>query len=224
MNKKMEKIGANEAVVMPPPLGIELENKYAIMGAEIIKKINNRRGSIRFHYFAMFALPSDNKYSVEDEHKRGARGIKIYPKSKDDNYYMSIIEEADNFGLPIVFHTSVDKTEYHPYRIGEMAAKSGVGKIVLAHSGKMRLSETINDLLKIPNVFFDTSALTLYQKTVLLDMTKGKRVIFGSDSPYSDPAIEVMLLEKALEQAGIFDDSVREDIFYCTAKKILGEY
>jgi predicted TIM-barrel fold metal-dependent hydrolase len=133
------------------------------------------------------------------------RGITVSPPNQDfhpsDSRAMDVYFEAENLGMPVLFHpsgqfTEQSKLEYgRPYLLDEVARSFPRLRIVVATLGQPWVDETICMLGKHPNVFADVSGLlsrpwqaynalvSVYQHGVI------DKLLFGSDFPYTS-AIE----------------------------------
>lgn len=145
----------------------------------------------------------------------GLKGIKIHPVYQDvdfdDPRYLRILERAGELGLIVVTHAGLDigypgVERCTPTMVLNAVKQVGDVKLVLAHMGGWRQWDKVEELLVGQPVWLDTSfstgAITPlddgYYSTEELPMLDEKdflrmvgrfgtdRVLFGTDSPWSD--------------------------------------
>lgn len=173
----------------------------------------------------------------------GAKGIKLGPIYQGvhplDNRYRLIYSYAEKHGLPIVIHMATTfvhdyPLEYaRPIHMDKIAIDFPKLKIVLAHLGHPWIGEAISIIRRHPNVYADLSALyyrpwQFYNAMQLLvEYGTWKKVLFGSDFPFTKPAESVAGLKNVNH---VVDGSplpkipqeVIDDILYRNSLKLLG--
>jgi hypothetical protein len=121
----------------------------------------------------------------------GIRGIKLHPVS--DNFLPQqaafIFKHAAKKGLPIYLHTThttfrQQKNDW--CRIFELTDSP----IVIAHAGKDSYREFIQIAKQYPNIYADTTTLSYFRSKTVLHALNIEKMLYGSDLPYSHPAIE----------------------------------
>jgi len=147
----------------------------------------------------------------------GLKGIKIHPVYQDVNIddirYLRILDKAAELGLIVVMHAGNDigfpgRVRCSPEMTRSALRQVGQVKLVCAHMGGWREWERVADALSDTSAMLDT-ALSLgkieqleedYYTPEELSMMEGatfcqllkafgiRRVLFGSDSPWSDQA------------------------------------
>ena len=162
---------------------------------------------------------------------RGVRGIKIHPDyagcDLDDPRYDRIFGEAAARGFFVVTHTGFDPVSPERVHASPEAMLTVIRRhpdlvLVAAHlGGRTRAAETAEKLAG-RRIWFDTSLLSLRAdeadavRTILREHDPTK-ILFGTDTPWTDPADEVRAL-----CAAVPDEKKRERIFYQNAAAILG--
>lgn len=177
-------------------------------------------GDLRLIPFARLNPRSGERAMKEFRHclQRGARGVKLHPRSEkfSPREAEALIEEIEKERLPIILHTS------HEPHCGPLAWK-GIFKrhpripFILAHAGKDAYPEAIEVARQNRNVWLETTTLSYFRTGVILKRLGASRLVFGSDLPYSHPAIERLkfdLLLKASERRRVYSEN---------ARRILGE-
>lgn len=145
----------------------------------------------------------------------GLKGIKLHPVYQDvafdDPRYLRILSRAGELGLIVVTHAGLDigfpgVERCSPEHVLRAVRQVGPVPLVLAHMGGWRQWQQAEELLADLPVMFDTSfsageitplgdgyytpeELPMLDKTALLRMIRtfgADRVLFGTDSPWSD--------------------------------------
>lgn len=129
------------------------------------------------------------------------KGITVSPANQDfhptDSRAMGVYAEAEQLGMPVLFHpsghfTEQSKLEYgRPYLLDEIARNFPTLRIIIAQLGQPWIEETIVMLGKHSHVFADVSgmlsrpwqaynALVSAHQHGVID-----KLLFGSDFPYT---------------------------------------
>lgn len=182
---------------------------------------------------------------LEDLKARGFRGIKLHPLFQgtdiDDRRNLRIIEKCAELDMIVLIHAGLDPTfpgteHASPKQILHMLRQVPYGKIVLAHLGAMGQWFEAEEIYG-QNVYLDTActlypwrnrrggitdfegyiALTNEQFTGLVRRHGADRVLFGSDSPWTDQLESRTLLDSS----GLTDAELRA-VLGGNAAKLLG--
>lgn len=150
--------------------------------------------------------------------KAGIRGIKLHPRSENFSPEESerIVSEIEKGRLPILLHTSHEKN-CRPREWEKIFTRHRKVPFILAHGGKDAFLEAIAIARRHSHVWLETSTLSYWRTSVILKQLGASRVVFGSDLPYSHPAVEqvkLKLLLNSSEQRKVYSDN---------PKRILGE-
>ncbi len=159
----------------------------------------------------------------------GLPGIKIHPDYQgvmiDDVRYMNIIEYADELGLIIVTHAGVDiglpkPVHCPPDKMRKVLDVIKPEKMVLAHLGGWKQWEQVYEYLAGENVWLDTAFTFDYIEQDMFLKILGKhdsdKIIFATDSPWSDAAKDMERLKKMP-----IHSEVLEKILWRNAKQLL---
>lgn len=148
-------------------------------------------------------------------------GVKLHPKSQDfdplNKRYYEIYRTIQKFSIPVLFHTKKENNENtDPDRIKTLAARFPKLKIILGHfAGES--NEALKYLKTHNNLYVETS---IFSASGILDMiiktTDQNRILFGSDTPYSDMEIEILKIKKS----GLTENQ-KEKVLYYNAAKLL---
>lgn len=161
----------------------------------------------------------------------GLKGIKLHPVYQDVDFddirYLRILDRAGELGLVVVTHAGSDVgypgvEHCTPEMVLSAVKQVGAIKLVLAHMGGWRQWDKVEELLIGQPVWFDTSfsageitpledgyysskELPLLDETDFLRMIHKlgtHRVLFGTDSPWSDQEASLdFILALPLENA-----------------------
>ena len=172
----------------------------------------------------------DYKAAIDYVYSLGLRGLKLHPEYQDfmvdDPKILPVYDYALSRGMTLLFHAGYDPAFKPPFRSSArqfakvLDAMRG-GTIVLAHMGGHDDWEESERCLCGRDVYFDTSMGFVYRpQEVFLRFVKNHgadRLLFGTDSPWSDAGTEI----KLLRETPIADEQ-KELIFSGSAKQILG--
>ena len=162
---------------------------------------------------------------------RGARGIKIHPDyagcDLDDPRYDRILGEAAARGFFVVTHTGFDPISPKHVHASPDAMLAVMKRhpdliLVAAHLGGRTRAREAAEKLAGKRIWFDTSLLSLRSdeadavQTILREHDPA-RILFGTDTPWTDPAAELEALLRAVP-----DEKKRARILYQNAADLLG--
>ena len=160
----------------------------------------------------------------------GLKGIKLHPEYQqfhvDDDSLRKVYRKTAKLGLITVFHAGWDIGFPPPVHCTPAQLKRALpafdgAPVVAAHfGGYMMWEEVLDKLCGLP-LYFDTAyshsrvIIPLAQR--IIERHGADRILFGSDSPWSDFA-----LERALIDSLALTEAERELIFYKNAERLLG--
>ena len=161
----------------------------------------------------------------------GFLGVKIHPDYQgtfiDSEGYVKILEAAKEYDLIVVTHSGVDcgfldmPVRCTPERVLKLIKKVPYSKFVLAHYGANEMFDEVYDKLCGEDVYFDTAYILRFigkeQFEKILRKHGEDRILFASDSPWSDIKNDVDIL-----RSFNLEKSVEDKIFYRNAMKLLG--
>jgi len=185
--------------------------------------------------------PGRMPYDLIDElHAKEFRGIKmtIPTKPYDHDDFMKYYEKAEDYGMPILFHTgvvarfkydhlaNVSSDRMRPAHLDRIARTFPKLKIIAAHMGDPWYLEAYMTAQKHPNMWMDVSGLARVTKVIAIKTYLGIRLtpdklLFGLDEPPEEYPRLVWFWDTALREIGISEED-RRKIFGETAAKILG--
>ena len=222
----MDAHGVDKSVVLPivtKQRQTETINKWAA-------SINDGEKIVAFG--GIFPHTDDYKRDIDLVVSLGLKGIKLHPEYQefvaDEKELFPVYEYALDKGLIIVWHAGYDPIGTPPYRSDPfmfariVGAFPGCGdKLVAAHLGGQSQWEDVYDTLAGREIMLDTSMASKYCPQDLFEAIVEKhgadRVLFASDSPWSDAAEE-----KARLETYSFTAEEKELIFHANAERVLG--
>ena len=163
-----------------------------------------------FHAGAMHPLCPEMKAEMRRIAALGLKGVKIHPVYQgvnlDDKPFLDLLYAAaenglfvvthagDDIGFPGVIHCAPEMAENALRQVGDV-------KLILAHCGGWKNWDRVAPLARFPSVMIDTSfsigalqyangreetLLSAPQAVALIRAFGAKRVLFGTDSPWSN--------------------------------------
>lgn len=169
----------------------------------------------------------------------GLKGVKLHPDYQgtffNDIRYKRIVSEATEQGLYLMIHAGVDiglpePVHCHPDHVVEVVKETESDHLILAHMGGWRLWDEVRaKLLELP-VYFDTSFSEDYlaadgvegmlSKEAFVELVRDMgtdRVLFGTDSPWSDQKRAVQWIEDTM-----LTQEEKEQIFSGNFMRVIG--
>lgn len=156
--------------------------------------------------------------AIED----GLIGLKLHPSMQGywahDPLVEPVISAAIELDLPIYIHSGTPVYSL-PLQIIELAELHPDGKFIMGHMGGADFYVDVpSSAYRAPNVYYETS-LTCHVGYVdeIVARAGHERVVFGSDSPTSQQAAELLKIRLA-----ILTDSQRVDVLANNILRLLG--
>jgi predicted TIM-barrel fold metal-dependent hydrolase len=135
-------------------------------------------------------------------HELGMKGLKVHPTvgtwRADSLAVNPVMEKAQEYGLPILFHSEPDEYS-NPRAIGNVAARYPEVIIIMGHMGGPDYFEAIQIAKAHDNILLDTTgspndAMTIKQAVEELG---AERVVWGSDVPSLVLGVEMAKIQYA---------------------------
>ena len=144
----------------------------------------------------------------------GLKGLKFHPEFQefivDDAMMLPIYDYALSRGLVLLFHAGADPGftppfRSNPKRFAHIIREMRGGTIIAAHLGGHAQWDEVEQYLVGTDIYLDTSmGLEFYPHEQFLRIVRNhgaNRILFGSDSPWSNAASEIDILRSlALSQ------------------------
>jgi predicted TIM-barrel fold metal-dependent hydrolase len=155
---------------------------------------------------------------------RGARGIKLHPRSDEFTLDHPEVERlfalADERRLPVLVHAGrgIPALGRHAF---ELTGSHPNARLILAHAGISDLSWLWRHADERPNLLYDTSWWTPADFLALFSLVPPGRILFGSDAPYGTPALGFLLGMRSALQAGLAGEQI-ECVAARQAERVVG--
>ena len=194
--KEMRRRGVSHAVIFP------LDERNQSVEEASFKLLEEAGKEKRIFCFFRFDPKTMTEENLNMTLKKGFRGVKLHPRSQQfdplEKRHAWIFEAIAAHKKPILIHTrceGLDST--HPLRVAELAQLFPTLKVILGHFGG-GLKEIFEKVKNADNLFLETSIYACTSSVErAVEICGSKKILFGSDVPFSDMEIEVMKVQKA---------------------------
>lgn len=211
------RLGLTHAVVFPvdearPGISYSRLNTQI---AGVVKKVKGFIGFCRLDpHFGNRAIQE-----MRRSFKLGLVGVKLHPRSEKFAPALAagILSQLNRLVRPLIIHTSHEPNCRPKDWLGLLSRYRDF-PVILAHGGKDAYPEAVEVAKKLPNVFVETSALTFFRTEWILKKLGAWKIVFGSDFPYSHPAVEMQKWKL------IWNARERRQILSLNAERILGPW
>lgn len=182
-----------------------------------------------FAFGSVFPDAEDALDELERIKALGLRGVKLHPDYQgfdvDDEKMKPIYKKISDLGLVTVFHAGFDYGFPPPYgATPEKLAKAlswFSSPVVAAHWGGVWCADGVIENLCGKDLYFDTSFgygnMPKYHAEKIIEKHTPDRMLFGTDTPWHTPQMEMTLLSTL----GLSDEDM-DKIKYKNAVKLLG--
>jgi predicted TIM-barrel fold metal-dependent hydrolase len=136
----------------------------------------------------------------------GGRGIKLHPRSECFTLAHPAVEEifalAHEHRLPVLIHAGrgIEPLGLDALRL---AAEYPNATLILAHAAIADLARLQPALDACPNVLIDTAWWNPVDLLALFTLAPPGRIVFGSDAPFGEPALNALLTLRCALEAGL---------------------
>ena len=224
LKNSMQKHGVDISVVLNIATNANQQAKVNDFAASI----NNEQ-----NIFAFGSVYPDGENALEELERiksLGLKGVKLHPDyqrfSVDDPKMKPIYKKISELGLITVFHAGFDYGFPPPYGATPEKLQKALywldAPVVAAHLGGLNCNQEVLDLLCGKDIYFDISFsfanLPRYYSEAIIEKHGADKILFGSDSPWHSPDMELRLLEYLH-----LSDSEYEKIAHLNAEKLLGK-
>ncbi len=164
--------------------------------------------------FVRLALDSDDPVSEARRCvDRGARGIKLHPRSQafsvSDPRFEAVFAFAAERRIPVLIHAGRGLPEGLGAELAGVAGRHPEANLILAHAAIADQAAIASFAAGMPNVFFDTSTWSPLDLLSLLGRVGPEQILFASDIPYGDQLYHQYLTIGGLRRIGCTDDELR---------------
>ena len=242
LRRSMEQAGIDRSIVLPVATNAHQVEKINDLSAR-----SNEKQSDVIYFGAMhpdFMNYSDELSRIA---RLGLKGIKIHPIYQetdiDDIKFLRILDRAAELGLIVIAHAGLDigfpgVVRCSPMMIRRVVDQIGDFKFVAAHMGGWRNWDEVPTTLADTKIFIDTAFSTGRivprgdcrwnekdlrmldgdQFMKFVDAFGADRILFGTDSPWSDQSESKKFIE------GLpLDEDARKKILGGNAQKLLDQ-
>lgn len=222
----MQRAGVDRSVIMPiatKPSQARGINQWAA-------EISHKRPEI-IAFGTIHPRQEDWRAEIDAIVAEGFRGVKLHPDYQkffvDDPELMPIYRTLAEAGLIVLFHAGVDiglppPVHCTPDRLARALDAVPELTVIAAHMGGWQCWDDVERYLVGRNVYFDTSFSLSYmgaeRMAELIRAHGAGRVLFGTDSPWTDQAAEVEGI-RALP----FDEETLSAVLGGNASRLLGD-
>ncbi len=214
--------------VVTAPKQFDSINSFA---AEINKKYGTGSAPRLISFAGIHPACENIREKMRFIKESGFLGVKLHPDYQgtyfDDDGYVEIIKAARDNDLIVVTHAGVDigfpgePVRCTPERIRRVIKRVPYKKLVLAHMGANDMFDDVYNLVAGEDVYLDTAYVLRFigkeMFTKILEKHGEDRILFASDSPWSDIKNDVDILKSYA-----LDERAEEKIFSKNAKGLLG--
>ena len=221
--ENMDKAGVGISVVQP-----------VVTRQSQVKKNNLWAQSIQSDRIISFGGVYPNsgmwKEDIDEIVYLGLKGIKLHPEyqefAPDSDELLRMYDYALTKGLIVLIHGGVDLGMPPPYRATPEVFKNIAGKmkggiIVAAHLGGHGMWKEVEETLCGEDIYLDTSmGFAWYgeeQFLRILEKHGEEKILFASDSPWSDPIHDIARIN-ALN----IPQETKDKILFGNARRVLG--
>lgn len=225
----MDEAGVDVSVTLPVltnPNSFESVNRFA---AQINERFAHERKRL-ISFGAIHPACEDIDRKMRWIKESGFLGVKIHPDYQGtfitDDGYVRILECAKAYDLVVVTHAGIDaaypETVHCPPALAkELIRKVGHSKFVLAHCGGYEMWDEVLSVLCGEDVYLDTAYVLRFigEETfkTMLARHGEDRILFGTDSPWSDVKRDVEIL-----RSFSLPKNTEQKLFSLNAKQLLG--
>lgn len=183
---------------------------YGLLNRRIAQVVKRHRQLIGFARLN----PRAGRAAIAELHRclaLGLRGVKLHPRA--EQFYPSharrLLAEVAKTCRLVILHTSHEMT-CTPRAWEPLAREFPTITFIFAHAGKDHFREAIAVARRVRNVYLETSTLSVFRTRVILEELGARKLVFGSDAPYSHPELELRklhLLTSRRERRVILSDN-----------------
>jgi predicted TIM-barrel fold metal-dependent hydrolase len=190
---EMNAMRVEQAVVLPIKLGLPFgDDQTELWRAQIEKSAHQQR---LLAGFSINPLKDNSIEQMRTHAKAGLKLMKLHPVVQkfypDDPALMKVYEEAQSLGVTIFFHggrAGIEAESSHRYAMPRHYEKAlrDFPKVnfILGHGGARDVDAMLQLRLKYPNAWLGTHGQGVTKLEQIIDSTKGKRILFGTDWPF----------------------------------------
>lgn len=223
LKESMQRNGVDVSVVLN--IATNAHQQRAVN--DFAASINNKKDI--FSFGSVFPFSEDAFKELERIKELGLLGVKLHPDYQgfnvDDIRLKPLYKKISELGLITVFHAGLDYGFAPPYGATPQKMARALewfsSPVIAAHWGGINCGDDVIKYLCGKNIYFDVSMgygmMPKYYAQKIIELHTADRMLFGTDTPWHTPNMEMRLLD-TLELSN--DDM--DKITHKNAQKLLG--
>ena len=200
----MDRNGIDAVVTCAPYSSIGKDRTYDEANEFLAKSTEEAGGRIIPFMRVNPHLQENALSSIKKGAKQGFRGIKFHPRNEafainSEELAFPIAELALKLGMPILIHTGEPDTYGYaqPTLVGDLADSFPDLTLVVGHMGKRLCEDAICVARWFDNIILETSFRSHRDIARAVRRVGADRVIYGSDTPFGIPEVEMLKVRVA---------------------------
>ena len=200
----MDRNGIDAVVTCAPYSSIGKDRTYDEANEFLAKSTEEAGGRIIPFMRVNPHLQENALSSIKKGAKQGFRGIKFHPRNEafainSEELAFPIAELALKLGMPILIHTGEPDTYGYaqPALVGDLADSFPDLTLVVGHMGKRLCEDAICVARWFDNIILETSFRSHRDIARAVRRVGADRVIYGSDTPFGIPEVEMLKVRVA---------------------------
>ena len=197
----MTQSGVDRSICLPiatKPAQTESINRYA----------ESIRSEKVLSFGTLHPADPDRERVLDSLAERGFRGIKLHPQFQetyiDSPEVIRIIQKCEELGLRVMFHAGSDIGLPPPFyatpeRIAHVLTETSGSHLIAAHLGGWDMWDDVERYLVGTPIMLDTAFIWKFiskeQCRRIISTHGAEKILFGSDSPWEDPAETLAFLQ-----------------------------
>ena len=223
LKESMQRNGVKASVVLN--IATNAHQQRAVN--DFAASINNKKDI--FSFGSVFPFSEDAFKELERIKELGLLGVKLHPDYQgfnvDDIRLKPLYKKISELGLITVFHAGLDYGFAPPYGATPPKMARALewfsSPVIAAHWGGINCGDDVIKYLCGKNIYFDVSMgysmMPKYYAQKIIELHTADRMLFGTDTPWHTPNMEMRLLD-TLELSN--DDM--DKITHKNAERLLG--
>lgn len=145
-------------------------------------------------------------YELDRALDSGASGLKLHPAIQGfqitDAIGFPVVERAVSRGKPVYFHTGTAVSS-SPFQLTELALRYPEGTFIMGHAAYADYwNDVAASVSAVRNIYVETSLHLPVFIRDLVSRVGADRIVYGSDSPSADMAVEIEKITRYVNDAG----------------------
>ena len=211
--KMMKKSKVDKSVIFPfapitPTDSMKLENEKI---AKLCKVNDKYIGFGRVNQ-----LSTDYLDEVDRIVKSGLKGVKVHTRRASVLVMQDAFDKLEKYKLPVMVHTANCKNS----SARNLRELNYSGPVIIAHGGKDYMGDAMELVNSRKNYYIDLSCISLWRTKHILRKVDHNKILFASDSPFSDQRLDVKRVKLAVRERKIRRKVFSENFLNMMGKSI----